>query len=222
MFTLSVMILLTCYGITNNLLVSCLLASGYLLAVGCCSRLLLKIGVALWLRIACQTVVAALLTLSIYWGYKPSEVPESTDPVAIDSGDGTGTTAAVQAQSKDERVRDFILGESPLVWQTYQELGGAIKVQDEKLAKLRETLVLFGQDAESDADFRALVQKRDDMLAAHDQLKVKMEEAYLQSRKFAAMPSSSEMEELKRKALEDGVREAECALQKFQELKERK
>ena len=164
MFTLSVIILLACYGITGNLFMSCLLASGYCLVVGCASRFLLKIGVPLLLRITGQTIVAALL-------------PGSTDLATIDSGDGMGTTTAVQAQSKDERVRDFILGESPFVWQTYQELGEAIKVQDEKLAKLRETLVLFGQDAESDADFRALVRKRDDMLVARDQLKVKMEEA---------------------------------------------
>ena len=101
-------------------------------------------------------------------------------------------------------------------------MSSAIEEQGEKIAELRKTLELFGTDADSDADFRKILKMRDELSASRDAIKAKLEEAYLQARKFAASPDRKDYDELRKKAVDDGVREAQSALQKYKALKGQK
>lgn len=121
--------------------------------------------------------------------------------------------------AREEKLRVFSLKEAPLLWKTYQNLQAEIASQDAKIEDLRKTLVEFEQDPDQDADFRQICSLRDQMVAALKTMHAKMEDAYLASRKFAATPSRKDYDELRRKHLEDGLREAEAAVRKFNEMR---
>lgn len=123
------------------------------------------------------------------------------------------------AHAKDDKVRDFALKEAPSAWKAYQVLTEAVEEQDRKIEELRTTLAMFGLNVDEDADIRKLLQMRDELAGSRDTVKVKLEAAYLQSRKFAASPDSKEYDELRKQAIEDGVNEARSALQRYKTLK---
>lgn len=123
---------------------------------------------------------------------------------------------------RDEKIRSFALKEAPEVWSAYQALESEIEVQNGKIGELRDTLVKFGKDPEEDEDFKRICDLRDDMIRSHAALRGKLEDAYITWRKYEAAPSRKDYQELHRKAIEDGVREAEAASAKFKEMRLRK
>ena len=121
--------------------------------------------------------------------------------------------------AREEKLRAFSLKEAPLLWKTYQNLQAEISSQDAKIEDLRKALVEFEQDPDKDADFQQICALRDQMVDALKTMRAKMEDAYLASRKYAATPSRKDYDKLRRKHLEDGLREAEAAVRKFDEMR---
>ena len=122
-------------------------------------------------------------------------------------------------EEKDEKIRSFALKEAPKVWAVYQSLQSEIDVQNGKIEKLRKTLVSFDKAPEQDVDFQRICALRDEMIRSWKALRTKLEEAYIASRKYEASPSRKDYQELHKKALEDGILEADAAEAKFKEMR---
>ncbi len=122
-------------------------------------------------------------------------------------------------EAKDEKIRSFALKDAPNVWAVYQSLQSEIVIQNGKIEELRKTLEAFGKDPWRDVDFRRICALRDDMIRLRKALRTKLEDAYIASRKYEASPSRKDYQELHKKALEDGILEADAAEAKFKEMR---
>lgn len=122
-------------------------------------------------------------------------------------------------EAKDEKIRSFALKDAPKVWAVYQSLQSEIDVQNGKIEELRKTLEAFGKDPWRDVDFKRICALRDDMIRSRKALRTKLEDAYIASRKYEASPSRKDYQELHKKALEDGILEADAAEAKFKEMR---
>ena len=134
---------------------------------------------------------------------------------------------AEEAQAKatadrEDKLRTFALKEAPSLWQTYQALGAQIVEQGKRIEDLRKTLVEFDKDPDFDPDYKAICVQREEMVGTKESLHKKLEDAYLAFRKFEATPSHKEYDELRRRALEDGVRAADEAAKRFTIMRKEK
>lgn len=130
--------------------------------------------------------------------------------------------AAKREAAREAKLRDFALMEAPVLWQTYQNLQGAIASQSQKIEELRKALTEFDRDPARDPDFQRICSLRDEMAESLKTMHAKIEDAYLASRKYEATPSKKEYAELRRKLLEDGLQEAEAAERRFKEMRNAK
>ena len=101
----------------------------------------------------------------------------------------------------------------------YQSLKSEIDVQNGKIEDLRKTLVSFGRSPEQDEDFKRICALRDEMIRSQTALYAKLEDAYIAAKKYEASPSRKDYQELHKKALEDGILEADAAEAKFKEMR---
>ena len=122
-------------------------------------------------------------------------------------------------EAKDDKIRSFALKDASKVWAVYQTLQSEIDVQNGKIEKLRKTLVSFDKDPDRDVDFQRICALRDEMVRSRQALRTKLEDAYIASRKYEASPSRKDYQELHKKALEDGILEADAAEAKFKEMR---
>ena len=122
-------------------------------------------------------------------------------------------------EAKDEKIRAFALKEAPDVWSVYQMLRSEIDVQSNRISQLRKTLETFGKNPEADEDFKRICSMREEMIATRSALRKRLEDAYIAKCKFEATPGRMEYEEQHRKALEDGIREALEAADRFNEMR---
>lgn len=120
---------------------------------------------------------------------------------------------------KDEKIQTFALKEAPKVWAVYHALQSEIVVQNGKIEELRKTLVTFNKVPEQDADFIRICALRDEMIRSRQALRTKLEDAYIAAKKYEASPSRKDYQELHKKALEDGILEADAASAKFKEMR---
>ena len=122
-------------------------------------------------------------------------------------------------EAKDDKIRTFALKEAPKVWSVYQSLQSEIDVQNGKIEELRKTLVAFDKVPEQDADFKRICALRDEMKKSRKALRAKLEDAYIAAKKYEASPSRKDYQELHKKAIEDGILEADAASAKFKEMR---
>lgn len=122
-------------------------------------------------------------------------------------------------ETKDEKIQTFALKEAPKVWEVYQSLQSEIDVQAEKIEELRKSLETFGRTPVEDTDFVRICALRDEMKRSRDALRTKLEDAYIAARKYEAAPSRKDYQELHKKALEDGILEADAASVRFKEMR---
>ena len=80
-------------------------------------------------------------------------------------------------------------------------------------------LVSFDKSPDQDMDFQRICALRDDMVRSWKALRIKLEDAYIASRKYEASPSRKDYQEIHQKALEDGILEADAAEAKFKEMR---
>lgn len=124
-----------------------------------------------------------------------------------------------QQESKDAKIQQFALKEAPKVWQVYQSLKAEIDLQSGKIEELRQTLVTFGKVPDEDSDYKRICDVRNEMIQSRDALRLKLEDAYIAAKKYEAAPSRAEYQQLHRKALDDGILEADAAEAKFKEMR---
>lgn len=128
--------------------------------------------------------------------------------------------AAEDARLKREtRLREFAVKDAPALWKTYQDLQGAITEQGKRIADLGKTLEEFDKQPSQDADYVRICSMRDEMIVAARSMHTKIEDAYLAYCKFQATPSRKDYDELRRKIIEDGIKEAEAAAKRFDQMR---
>ncbi|MBR4172007.1 MAG: hypothetical protein IKR48_10185 [Kiritimatiellae bacterium] len=127
-----------------------------------------------------------------------------------------------QAKERKERIQTFAVKEAPSLWNAYRNLREELANHEKRINELRETLLEFGISPDEDSDYKRICAMRDEMGLTLQTMWSKMEDAYIASRKFEAAPSRKDYEEQRRKILEDGIREAEAAQRRFDEMRKNK
>ena len=125
-------------------------------------------------------------------------------------------------EAKDEKIRSFVLKDAPKVWAVYQSLQSEIDVQNGKIEELRKTLEAFGKDPDRDVDFQRICDLRDDMIRSRKALRTKLEDAYIAAKKYEASPSRKDYQDTMKRALEDGINDANMATERYKALTRQK
>ena len=123
---------------------------------------------------------------------------------------------------KDARIKEFAEKEAATLWATLQTLLGEIETQDKRIGELRQVLQDFGREPEGDADFKRICEMKESLEKSVVEIRARLEEAYIASKKFEATPGRKDYEEISRKAIEDGVQEADAAIKRFDLMRENK
>ena len=119
------------------------------------------------------------------------------------------------------KLHAFAMNEAPELWKTCQEVDAEIEVQSDRIKRLETELSEFGYNPEEDEDLNKIKAMRNDMIALRNTMWSRLQEAYIQSRKFAAMPGA-EARELSERAQHEGIREAEEAARRFVDMMNKK
>lgn len=125
-------------------------------------------------------------------------------------------------EAKDEKIHAFALKEAPKVWEVYQSLQSEIDVQGGKIEELRKTLETFGKDTAQDKEFNAICALRDDMIRSRQLLRTKLEDAYIAAKKYEASPSRKDYQETMKRAIEDGIQDANMAAERYKAMTRQK
>ena len=139
--------------------------------------------------------------------------------VARNAEEAKKRIAEEKTAAKRADIRDFALNNAPKIWEMTLKVAGEITNQNERIAKLRETMIDFNRIPELDADYVAICSKRDELVRIANTLQDKLEDAYLASKKYEAMPDNVDYKTLMSQVLTDGVREAESAEKFYDKMK---
>ena len=152
---------------------------------------------------------------------RPKPVPPPQSPIA--------TKPPIQKpkprQWSDKQLnllRTFALQESPKLWQTVQALRAEHEMRTAALSRLRSELVDFGRNPDTDPDYLSLKASNDRLLESVNAIYAKVEDAYIAYKKFQATPGSSEYGDMMKRALEDGILEADSAVTKYRTMSKEK
>ena len=129
---------------------------------------------------------------------------------------------ARQAQERSDRIWAFTEKEDPALCNAYRRLKVELENQNKRIDELRDAFRKFGKSPDTDPDYKRICKMRDEMTSTLQTMRTKMEDAYLAFRKFEASPSRKDNAELYQKILQDGMREAEAAQRRFDEMRRNK
>lgn len=130
--------------------------------------------------------------------------------------------AARREALREDKLRTFAIKNADGLWRTYQMLKGEIDGQNKRIEDLKTAFAEFGKNPDEDVDYRRICGLRDGMARSCQVMRGKIEDAYLAFVKFGATLGKNEYSEIMRKALDEGIHEAESAERKFKEMKEKK
>ena len=120
--------------------------------------------------------------------------------------------------SNEGALRDFALKESPKLWQTIQTIRAQVATRRKGLARLKADLLEFNIKPESDADYSRLQGEIDTLLDGLVSVFGSLEQAYIAAKKFELSPTCTSHEEVMKRALEEGVKEADSVAKRYQEM----
>ena len=169
-------------------------------------------------------ILTACFVAACIWGCasvsepsRPQPIPPPPSPVA--------TMPPMQKpkprQWSDKQLnllRAFALQESPKLWPTVQALRAEHETRAAALSRLRSELVDFGRNPDADPDYVSLKASDDRLLESVNTIYAKMEDAYIAYKKFQATPGSREYGDMMKRALEDGIQEADAAVAKYRTM----
>ena len=115
-------------------------------------------------------------------------------------------------------LQDFAMKESPKIWQTLQTMRAEMAASGAKIKNLREELRLFDRNPESDDDYKSLVAGLQELRRAYDAIFEKLENAYIATKKYEASPSRKDYQETMKRAIEDGINDANMATERYKAM----
>ena len=117
---------------------------------------------------------------------------------------------------------DFAIKESPKIWQTIQAMRGQMTDSGTKIRQLREDLLEFDRNPDEDEDYKALVAGLMELKRAYDAIFDKLEDAYIAAKKYEASPSRKDYQDTMKRALEDGIQDANMATERYKAMTRQK
>ncbi len=119
-------------------------------------------------------------------------------------------------------LREFAMKESPKIWQTIQSMQAEIEADDKKIKQLRADLLEFGRDPDSDDDYKAIVKAHAELRSAYNSIFDKLEDAYIAAKKYEASPNHKDYQDTMKRAIEDGLQEANFASERYKTMSKQK
>ena len=121
-----------------------------------------------------------------------------------------------------QMLQDFAMKESPKIWQTLQAMRAEMATSGAKIKNLREELKLFDRNSESDEDYKSLVAGLQELRRSYDAIFDKLEDAYIAAKKYEASPSRKDYQDVMKRALEDGINDANMATERYKAMTRQK
>ena len=115
-------------------------------------------------------------------------------------------------------LQDFALKESPQISKTIQMLRAEMSDSGAKLKKLRADLVEFDRNPDADEDYKALLAGLRELRRTYDAIFDKLEDAYIAAKKYEASPSRKDYQQMMKRALEDGIQDANMATERYKAM----
>ena len=119
-------------------------------------------------------------------------------------------------------LSDFAMKESPNIWQTIQVMRGQMTESGAKIKQLRADLLEFDRNPDTDEDYKALVAGLQELKRAYDAIFDKLEDAYIAAKKYEASPSRKDYQDTMKRALEDGIQDANMATERYKAMTRQK
>ena len=121
-----------------------------------------------------------------------------------------------------QMLQDFAVKESPKIWQTIQTIRAEMTTSGAKIKSLREELKLFDRNPDSDEDYKSLVDGLKELRHAYGAIFDKLEDAYIAAKKYEASPSRKDYQDVMKRALEDGIQDANMATERYKAMTRQK
>ena len=158
-------------------------------------------------------------------GCQTQPPPPSTKPAPVNVEKKPEPPPPMPRKRTPEQIQllqDFTQKESPKIWQTIQAMRAEMSTSGAKIKNLREELKLFDRDPDSDEDYKALVAGLQELKHAYNAIFDKLEDAYIAAKKYEASPSRKDYQETMKRALEDGINDANMATERYKAMTRQK
>ena len=173
-----------------------------------------------WLFVSQWEKVGNLQAHAQRWQESHGQRREETGASAM--GNAKDAEEKKTSQRMEGKIKAFALAESPGTWKIYSDLGGMIKEQERRLEKLRTSLTALGRSPGQDGDLGRVERQLTDLRESRDAIHSKLIDAYIEKGKFEATLGNKRSAELWRRALDDGIKEAEAASRRFEAIRNTK
>ena len=165
-----------------------------------------------WLAVAC-------IGLS---GCQTQSLPQQSTTASVGRRDPSPPPSQPQPRKRTpeqvQLLQDFAMKESPKIWQTIQTMRAEMSTSAAKIKNLREELKLFDRNPESDEDYKALAAGLQELRHAYDAIFDKLADAYIAAKKYEASPSRKDYQDTMKRALEDGIQDANMATERYKAM----
>ena len=154
-------------------------------------------------------------------GCQTQPPPPSTKPAPVNVEKKPEPPPPMPRKRTPEQIQllqDFAQKESPKIWQTIQAMRAEMSTSGAKIKNLREELKLFDRDPDSDEDYKALVAGLQELKHAYNAIFDKLEDAYIAAKKYEASPSRKDYQDVMKRALEDGINDANMATERYKAM----
>ena len=158
-------------------------------------------------------------------GCQTQPPPPSTKPAPVNVEKKPEPPPPMPRKRTPEQIQllqDFAQKESPKIWQTIQAMRAEMSTSGAKIKNLREELKLFDRDPDSDEDYKALVAGLQEVKHAYNAIFDKLEDAYIAAKKYEASPSRKDYQDVMKRALEDGINDANMATERYKAMTRQK
>ena len=156
---------------------------------------------------------------------QPPPSPPKPVPVIVEKKPEPPPPTPIPRKRTPEQVQmlqDFAMKESPKIWQTLQSMRAEMTTSGTKIKSLREELMLFDRNPDSDEDYKSLVAGLKELRRAYDAIFDKLEDAYIAAKKYEASPSRKDYQDTMKRALEDGINDANMATERYKAMTRQK
>ena len=151
----------------------------------------------------------------------PSPKPASAQ-VVVEQKPQPAPQARKRTPEQMQMLSDFAMKESPKIWQTIQTMRGEMADSGAKIKRLRADLIEFDRNPDTDEDYKALVDGLKELKRAYDAIFDKLEDAYIAAKKYEASPSRKDYQDTMKRALEDGIQDANMATERYKAMTRQK
>ena len=166
------------------------------------------------------------VTVAVVW-FVGCQIPHrksemSTVPTIVQSQPRTFPQKRNRADEQMKILREFAMKESPKIWQTIQSMRAEIEAGEKKIKQLRADFLEFGRNPDADEDYRAIVAAHEQLYRAYDTIFDRLEDAYIAAKKYEASPSRKDYQDSMKRAIEDGIQEANFASKRYKAMSKQK